>query len=110
MTAMTRSASITPASISLASSLASDTLCSGTLRTSMGSGNGLLLRIRQPVTDRCAMLIEQGRRGVISPASAVESQGRSGQCDLAERGVPHVDQQALRPGLLPGVHLFKVAN
>src|SRR5579859_3917121 len=38
MTAITRSASNTPSSISLASSLASDTLCRGTLRTSIGSG------------------------------------------------------------------------
>src|SRR4051812_3485058 len=38
MTAITRSASITPSSMSLASSEASLTLCSGTLRTSMGAG------------------------------------------------------------------------
>src|SRR3712207_6697057 len=38
MTATTRSASITPSSMSLASSEASLTLCSGTLRTSMGAG------------------------------------------------------------------------
>src|SRR5271165_5789851 len=41
MTATMRSASSTPASISFASSPASDTLCSGTLRTSIGSGTGL---------------------------------------------------------------------
>src|SRR5690242_3073061 len=40
MTAMTRSASITPSSMSLASSEASLTLCSGTLRTSIGAGIG----------------------------------------------------------------------
>src|SRR6478735_2510070 len=38
MTAMTRSASMTPSSMSLASSEASLTLCSGTLRTSIGAG------------------------------------------------------------------------
>src|SRR5829696_8796708 len=38
MTAMTRSASMTPLSMSLASSEASLTLCSGTLRTSIGAG------------------------------------------------------------------------
>src|SRR5690349_16567240 len=42
MTAMTRSASMTPSSISLASSEASLTLCSGTLRTSIGAGTGYL--------------------------------------------------------------------
>src|SRR3954447_24521653 len=42
MTAMTRSASMTPSSISLASSEASLTLCSGTLRTSIGAGIGFL--------------------------------------------------------------------
>src|SRR3954452_16921604 len=41
MTAMTRSASMTPSSMSLASSEASLTLCRGTLRTSMGAGTGL---------------------------------------------------------------------
>src|SRR4051794_39794419 len=40
MTAMTRSASMTPSSMSLASSDASLTLCSGTLRTSIGAGTG----------------------------------------------------------------------
>src|ERR1700712_3652474 len=40
MTAMTRSASITPSSMSLANSEASLTLCSGTLRTSIGAGTG----------------------------------------------------------------------
>src|SRR3954469_424582 len=40
MTAMTRSASMTPSSMSLASSEASLTLCSGTLRTSIGAGTG----------------------------------------------------------------------
>src|SRR5687768_11831236 len=38
MTAITRSASMTPSSMSLASSEASLTLCSGTLRTSIGAG------------------------------------------------------------------------
>src|SRR3954468_22602333 len=42
MTAMTRSASMTPSSISLASSEASLTLCSGTLRTWIGAGIGFL--------------------------------------------------------------------
>src|SRR3954451_528780 len=42
MTAMTRSASMTPSSMSLASSDASLTLCSGTLRTSIGAGTGSL--------------------------------------------------------------------
>src|SRR5829696_3821342 len=42
MTAMTRSASITPSSMSLASSEASLTLCRGTLRTSIGAGTGFL--------------------------------------------------------------------
>src|SRR5215212_9427084 len=41
MTATTRSASMTPSSMSLASSEASLTLCSGTLRTSIGAGTGL---------------------------------------------------------------------
>src|SRR6476659_1578641 len=40
ITAMTRSASMTPSSMSLASSEASLTLCSGTLRTSIGAGTG----------------------------------------------------------------------
>src|SRR3954468_2447263 len=40
MMATTRSASITPSSMSLASSEASLTLCSGTLRTSIGAGTG----------------------------------------------------------------------
>src|SRR5215218_7869710 len=40
MTATTRSASMTPSSMSLASSEASLTLCSGTLRTSIGAGTG----------------------------------------------------------------------
>src|SRR3954468_7555227 len=40
MTAMTRSASMTPSSMSLASSDASLTLCSGILRTSIGAGTG----------------------------------------------------------------------
>src|ERR1700712_3038804 len=43
MTAMTRSASMTPSSMSLASSDASLTLCSGTLRTSIGAGTGFPL-------------------------------------------------------------------
>src|SRR3954468_631809 len=43
MTAMTRSASMTPSSMSLASSEASLTLCSGTLRTSIGAGTAVLL-------------------------------------------------------------------
>src|SRR5215213_7271355 len=43
MTAMTRSASMTPSSMSLASSEASLTLCSGTLRTSIGAGTGIPL-------------------------------------------------------------------
>src|SRR5215472_18734724 len=38
MIATTRSASITPWSMSVPSSLASETLCSGILRTSIGSG------------------------------------------------------------------------
>src|SRR3954463_11529125 len=42
MTATTRSASMTPSSMSLASSEASLTLCSGTLRTSIGAGIGSL--------------------------------------------------------------------
>src|SRR3954467_15073744 len=42
MTATTRSASSTPPSMSLASSEASLTLCSGTLRTSIGAGTGSL--------------------------------------------------------------------
>src|SRR5688572_10776714 len=48
MTAITRSASITPSSMSLASSEASLTLCSGTLRTSIGAGTGvpLVLAVR----------------------------------------------------------------
>src|SRR5215210_2908408 len=40
MTATTRSASMMPSSMSLASSEASLTLCSGTLRTSIGAGTG----------------------------------------------------------------------
>src|SRR5215213_7080701 len=45
MTAMTRSASMTPSSMSFASSEASLTLCSGTLRTSIGAGtDSLFLR------------------------------------------------------------------
>src|SRR3954465_2842496 len=40
MTATTRSASMTPSSMSFASSEASLTLCSGTLRTSIGAGTG----------------------------------------------------------------------
>src|SRR4051794_10383218 len=47
MTATTRSASITPSSMSLASSEASLTLCSGTLRTSIGAGIGV------PSLDSC---------------------------------------------------------
>src|SRR3954470_13048718 len=43
MTAMTRSASMTPSSMSLASSDASLTLCSGTLRTSIGAGTAVPL-------------------------------------------------------------------
>src|SRR3954467_12409580 len=43
MTAITRSASMTPSSMSLASSEASLTLCRGTLRTSIGAGTGLPL-------------------------------------------------------------------
>src|SRR3954467_106874 len=43
MTAMTRSASMTPSSMSLASSEASLTLCSGTLRTSIGAGTAVPL-------------------------------------------------------------------
>src|SRR3954466_11915820 len=43
MTAMTRSASMTPSSMSLASSEASLTLCNGTLRTSIGAGTGVPL-------------------------------------------------------------------
>src|SRR5215471_12060442 len=46
MTATTRSASSTPSSMSLASSLASDTWCSGTLRTSIGSGTDILCHTR----------------------------------------------------------------
>src|SRR3954468_4693982 len=42
ITAITRSASRTPSSMSLASSEASLTLCSGTLRTSIGAGIGFL--------------------------------------------------------------------
>src|SRR3954471_2929160 len=42
MTATTRSAWITPSLMSLASSEASLTLCSGTLRTSIGVGTGYL--------------------------------------------------------------------
>src|SRR3954469_20060934 len=42
ITAMTRSASMTPSSMSLASSEASLTLCRGTLRTSIGAGIGFL--------------------------------------------------------------------
>src|SRR4051794_31297381 len=43
MTAMTRSASMTPSSMSLASSEASLTLCNGTLRTSIGAGTAVPL-------------------------------------------------------------------
>src|SRR3954449_5711129 len=43
MTATTRSASMTPSSMSLASSEASLTLCSGTLRTSIGAGTAVPL-------------------------------------------------------------------
>src|SRR5215472_11741120 len=46
MTATTRSASSTPSSMSFASSLASDTWCSGTLRTSIGSGTDILCHTR----------------------------------------------------------------
>src|SRR5918994_896902 len=42
MTATTRSASMAPSSMSFASSEASLTLCSGTLRTSIGAGTGSL--------------------------------------------------------------------
>src|SRR3978361_188658 len=42
MTATIRSASMTPESMSLASSEASLTLCSGALRTSIGAGTGFL--------------------------------------------------------------------
>src|SRR5215475_13004755 len=50
MTATTRSASSTPSSISFASSLASDTWCSGTLRTSIGSGTDILCHTRSTPT------------------------------------------------------------
>src|SRR3989440_5030275 len=53
MTATTRSASSTPSSISFASSLASDTLCNGTLRTSIGSGTDILCHTRSTSAAAC---------------------------------------------------------
>src|SRR2546430_7174962 len=53
MTATTRSASSAPSSISFASSLASDTLCNGTLRTSIGSGTDILCHTRSTSAASC---------------------------------------------------------
>src|SRR3712207_4471976 len=51
MTATTRSVSITPSSMSLASSEASLTLCSGILRTSIGAGTSFLSTREQDGAD-----------------------------------------------------------
>src|SRR3712207_709691 len=64
---MTRSASMTPASMSFASSEASLTVCSGTLRTSIGAGTGSLFLRREGVAllqGPAADLRAVGGRGV----------------------------------------------
>src|ERR1022692_927853 len=75
---------------------------------------GLGVLVGQPAADRLAVLVEQRRRQVLSPsglpAAGLEPQRRPGQPDRAERRMVHLDQQPLRPGLLPGVDLIEVTN
>src|SRR3954465_15542264 len=66
---MTRSASMTPSSMSLASSEASLTLCSGTLRTSIGAGTG------SPCSGRLACSGAGGGSGGEDGAGAVAADG-----------------------------------
>ena len=60
------------------------------------------------------MLTEQGRRQVHLPAAAVwavtEAQWRAGKFYAAQDRVFDVDQQPLRPGLLPAVDLVEGAH
>src|SRR5215213_4503493 len=79
MTAMTRSASMTPSSMSFASSEASLTLCSGTLRTSIGAGTASPSLGRQNGADVVALdgvgdVLERGDDGAL-PALLHEPEG-----------------------------------
>src|SRR4051812_18489626 len=97
MTATTRSASMTPSSMSLASSLASLTLCSGTLRTSIGAGTGFLSAVGQDgadgVTgDGVGDVLQRGDDGALA-ACLHETQGgldlgaHAAAAELTGRGV-----------------------
>src|SRR4051812_25564694 len=84
MTATTRSASITPSSMSFASSEASLTLCRGTLRTSIGAGNCSLFLHRGP-----GPALLQGPAAAPSrvPPRACEGRGGRGPSTVGGRRV-----------------------
>src|SRR3954462_15786256 len=80
MTAITRSASMTPSSMSFASSEASLTLCRGTLRTSIGAGTELSL---SGGDDRAGVVAGDGvgdvlERGDDGAAAAVVEEAQHG--------------------------------
>src|SRR3954468_9025423 len=98
MTAMTRSASMTPSSMSLASSEASLTLCSGTLRTSIGAGTGVPFSTGHDgadvvTADGVGDVLQAGHDGALT-ATFDEAQrgldlgGHRTAAELAGRGVP----------------------
>src|SRR3954462_5428846 len=84
MTATTRSASMTPSSMSLASSEASLTLCSGILRTSIGAGTAAS-SLRWPPPGYRPDLARGGKEGVRSLVG-----GKDGADVVARDGVGDV--------------------
>src|SRR5690606_3813107 len=59
----------------------------------------------QPGPDRLIVLAEEGRRTVLARRRPVEPQRRPRQLDPPELRVVDLDDEALRAGLLPLVHL-----
>src|SRR6478735_1410321 len=97
MTAMTRSASMTPSSMSLASSEASLTLCSGTLRTSIGAGTAVPLGS----TDfRCRKSGSGGQYG----AGVVTRDGVSDVFQGGDHGAPPTSLDETERGIHLGAH------
>src|SRR3954452_8130718 len=97
MTATTRSASMTPSSMSLASSEASLTLCSGTLRTSIGAGIRFLSRDQNGAGgisgDGVGDVLERrddgaGTAGVDEPQGGLDLRPHAAARELACRGMP----------------------
>src|SRR3712207_7046425 len=94
MTATTRSASMTPSSMSFASSEASLTLCSGTLRTSIGAGTGSLFLGREGVALLQGPAVAPSR----VPPRACEGRGGRGPLTVGGRRVLLQDGADVVPG------------